>query len=167
MVSEGGNSVKGPMRIRDARGRLVAQLDPVAMHLLHQHDVIEPEALRAIVEEIGPGMLRWQTRVFTTISVLCVLCLIAALVRAWGFGHGLDTVGKGLWTLNAALLGLAGAMMYRYARRMRFGRVMRVMLKHERCPHCGYDLRGSPRDEKGSVVVCAECGCAWRHVGND
>jgi transcription initiation factor TFIIIB Brf1 subunit/transcription initiation factor TFIIB len=36
------------------------------------------------------------------------------------------------------------------------------MLKHLRCPHCGYDLRGLAADPEDGATVCPECGCAWR-----
>jgi transcription initiation factor TFIIIB Brf1 subunit/transcription initiation factor TFIIB len=35
------------------------------------------------------------------------------------------------------------------------------MLKHRRCPHCGYDIRGLPVDPQDGATVCPECGCAW------
>ena len=47
------------------------------------------------------------------------------------------------------------------AREARVRRVRSVMLKHRRCPHCGYDLRGSPTDPKDAATTCPECGCAW------
>ena len=44
---------------------------------------------------------------------------------------------------------------------MRRKKVRRIMLKHWRCPHCGYDLRNLPADETDNVTVCPECECAW------
>jgi hypothetical protein len=35
------------------------------------------------------------------------------------------------------------------------------MLKHRRCPHCGYDLSNLPTDPEDGVTGCPECGCAW------
>jgi len=40
-------------RIRDARGRKVTQLDPVAIYLLRQHYIIDADALQAIANEEG------------------------------------------------------------------------------------------------------------------
>jgi hypothetical protein len=40
-------------RIRDARGRRVSQLDPVALYLLRRHDMIEADALQGIANEKG------------------------------------------------------------------------------------------------------------------
>ena len=36
------------------------------------------------------------------------------------------------------------------------------MLKHLRCPHCGYDIRGLPTAPEDVATECPECGCAWR-----
>ena len=45
-------------RIKDARGRKVTQLDPVAMFLLHRyHEGIPQEVLRKLTREIGIGKL--------------------------------------------------------------------------------------------------------------
>lgn len=54
-------------RIRDARGRRVTQLDPVALHLLRRHDVVAADALQAIANEKerahrGPGTRRLGRR---------------------------------------------------------------------------------------------------------
>jgi hypothetical protein len=50
-------------------------------------------------------------------------------------------------------------------RKVRQQRIGAVMLEHLRCPHCGYDIRGSPVDPKDGAAVCPECGCAWRLEG--
>ena len=46
-------------------------------------------------------------------------------------------------------------------RPIRAPRVLPVMLKHYRCPHCGYDLRNLTADPTDRATVCPECGCAW------
>jgi hypothetical protein len=46
--------------------------------------------------------------------------------------------------------------------RERLPRIRLVMLKHRRCPHCGYNLRGLPPCPEDNATVCPECGCAWR-----
>ena len=53
-------------------------------------------------------------------------------------------------------------MFWRGARAVRPKRVRAVMLRHRRCPHCGYDLRMLPTDPTDEVTICPECGCAWR-----
>jgi predicted Zn-ribbon and HTH transcriptional regulator len=52
------------------------------------------------------------------------------------------------------------------AKRARFGKIGRIMLKHARCPHCGYDLRNLPTDPIDEATVCPECGCAWHMPQN-
>ena len=52
-------------------------------------------------------------------------------------------------------------MLWMVAKAVRFGRIRSIMLKHRRCPHCGYDLRMLPTDPKDGATVCPECGCAW------
>jgi len=50
-------------------------------------------------------------------------------------------------------------------RQVRFKRIAGVMLRHLRCPHCGYDLRLLPTDPADGATVCPECGCAWQSEG--
>ena len=47
-------------------------------------------------------------------------------------------------------------------KRRRFGYVAAAMLSHQRCPHCGYDLRMLPADSDDGATICPECGCAWQ-----
>jgi hypothetical protein len=44
--------------IKDARGRLVTQTDPVKVHLLNQDILIPADTLRAIADEVLPGARR-------------------------------------------------------------------------------------------------------------
>jgi len=150
------------MHIRDARGRKVTQLDPVMMHLLHRHDAIEAEALRAIAEDVGPAYTRASRIATWTLFILGAAGVVALLVRAYLFRGGLDTVGKILTAVNIICLALVVFGLWAGARKLRFGRVRRIMLAHRRCPHCGYDLNGLPGDEKHGATVCPECGCAWK-----
>lgn len=46
-------SSKPLARVKDSRGRRVTQLDPIAMHMLHQHGMIEADVLRSIAHEQG------------------------------------------------------------------------------------------------------------------
>jgi predicted RNA-binding Zn-ribbon protein involved in translation (DUF1610 family) len=48
------------------------------------------------------------------------------------------------------------------SRFVRRKKVCRTLLRHSRCPHCGYDLHGLPADEEDEATICPECGCAWR-----
>jgi hypothetical protein len=53
-------------------------------------------------------------------------------------------------------------MIWMVAKAARYNRIRSVMLRHRRCPHCGYDLRMLPTDPEDEATVCPECGCAWR-----
>ena len=147
-------------RIRDARGREVTQLDPVAMHLLGQHDVIDSDTLRAIVAE--PGVrIEVKERAFL-VAGLCG----ALLIIGFFFVEGLVTGG-----LRDAPFAKSSSLMFACfvpwiiwykLKRARFGKVAAAMLKYLHCPHCGYDLRLLPTDPADGATVCPECGCAWR-----
>jgi ssDNA-binding Zn-finger/Zn-ribbon topoisomerase 1 len=161
-MSDQARKKRHSMHIRDARGRKVTQLDPVMMHLLRRHDVIEAEALHAIAEDIGPGFTRASriaTWVFFTLGAGGVA---AMLIRAYLFRSGLDAMGKILTVINVVSLVLVVFGLWIGARKMRFGRVKRIMLAHRRCPHCGYDLKRLPADARDGATVCPECGCAWK-----
>jgi len=150
------------MHIRDARGRKVAQLDPVMMHMLHRHDAIEADVLRAIAEDIGPAYRRASRIAGWTFFILGAGGMTTMLLRAYLFRGGLDTVGKILTLVNIICLALFMLGIWTGARKLRFGRVKRIMLSHRRCPHCGYDLKGLSVDENDGATICPECGCAWR-----
>ena len=154
-------------RFKDARGRSVTTLDPITMNLLRQTDVIPAETLRALADEIGVG---WSRRVRTLflIAVVClglfllgtVLGIIADTIKAGRFSGPpmpmlvvLPSVWVGPWVI------------WMGAKAARLKRIRRVMLKHLRCPHCGYDLRMLPTDPKDGATVCPECGSAWK-LGN-
>jgi hypothetical protein len=148
----------------DARGRRVTVLDPLALQWLHRHDVIPRADLSAIVKDVGPGMRRWQFRGYLASVVVFFGCLIFLIVRKFviGMGWSFDTLERFLWPFNLAVFLFSVVMAWRGARRVRSKRVRTVMLRYRRCPHCGYDLRGSPSDPDDGATVCPECGCAWQ-----
>ena len=82
-------------------------------------------------------------------------------------GGGLRFLGIGdVVLLIFFIIFFGGLYLYlRSARRARFRRVCDVMLKHLRCPHCGYDLRLLPVDPADSATVCPECGCGGQLKG--
>ena len=150
-------------RLKDARGRRVTQLDPVAMRVLHQHDVIPAETLRKLATEIGVG---WPWLVRLTFFVM--LASLIALLVATGVRSAKYVVLGGAWlgalveTLSYLLPPLAGLLMIWFvSARVRFKRICKIILKYKRCPHCGYDLRMLPVDSEDGATVCPECGCAW------
>jgi hypothetical protein len=152
-------------RITDARGRRVTQLDPVSMHYLRQRDVIDADTLRALAAEIGIGWPRFVRVLFFVVVADLAVCLVVT---------GLDFVeevirggsGLGAFVLERVLpltpLWAFPMFIWFVSSRVRFSRVRAAMLRHCRCPHCGYDLEGLPVEETDGGTVCPECGCAWR-----
>jgi hypothetical protein len=146
-------------RIEDARGRKVTQLDPVAMYLLERPEWIEADVLRAIAREQGVRITRGE-RAWLALGIVSALLIITLFTDAVVTGR--------IWTAamakSASLLFfccMPGVIWYKI-KRARFGNIAAAMLKHLRCPHCGYDIRGLPTDPDDGATVCPECGCAWR-----
>ena len=145
--------------IKDARGRKVAQFDPVAMQLLRQYDVIDADALRQIAHEKGVG-IRSQERIFLIVGVVGAISVIGLFSYEGIFG-GLRDAG---FAKTSGLLYLCAApwILWHLVRLSRRDSITAAMLKHLRCPHCGYDLRLLPPDAGDNATVCPECGCAWK-----
>jgi hypothetical protein len=151
-------------RFRDARGRQVSLLDPYSLNLLWRYDVIEAEPLREIAEEVGPGVSRWGRRAYWIGFAVGLYSVGSAVVTRTGNSTSLRFIGIGdAIILSFFIILFGGLYLYlRSARRARSKRVCGVMLKHLRCPHCGYDLRLLPTAPEDRATVCPECGCAWR-----
>ena len=165
-----GNPNRSPCerRIKDARARKVTQLDPVTMRLLRQHDVIPPETLRKLADEIGvgwPRLVRWTfILMLSTFAVVLLVTGSHLLLDVIFANAGLAEAAKRLAPLTAPVAGLL--CIWFVSARVRFKRIRNIILKHSRCPHCGYDLRMLPVDPADGATVCPECGCAWRLHGS-
>ena len=150
-------------RIKDARGCKVTQLDPVAIYLLRQHNIIDADALRAIAHEKGVRITRGE-------RIPLILGIFGALLVISFFAHALITgdIRDAPYAKSASPLYLCSLpwIIWYGIKRKRFGNVAAAMLKHRRCPHCGYDLRMLPVDPEDGATVCPECGCAWRLEGD-
>lgn len=150
-------------RIKDARGRVVSELDPVVMHLMHRPGVIPADTLHDIAQDIGFGMTK-GVRLALWSWIACLICLAIALaILLTRLSNGAITTRRfvlslvpycGIWT---AFFGF-----WIGARNSRHHRISEIMLKRLRCPHCGYDIRGLPTDPKDGATVCPECGCSWK-----
>ena len=151
-------------RIKDARGRDVTQLDPFTLRLLRRHDVMPADALDAVAREIGSGLTK-APRVLFIIGLVCLFvcvfaigakCVEMLLAGSFSLIELARTASRmgGVW--------VGPVILWVGACRIRSQKTARVMLKHRRCPHCGYDLRGSITDSTDGATVCSECGCAWR-----
>jgi len=149
-------------RVKDARGRKVTQLDPVALHLLRRHDVIEADVLRAIAHEKGVRIAGKERipLVAGVVGALLVISLFTIALITGGIRNAPLAKSAGL----VYLCSIPWIVWYAIKRR-RFGKVAAAMLKYSRCPHCGYDLRLLPTDSGDGATVCPECGCAWQLEG--
>jgi hypothetical protein len=137
----------------------VTQVDPVALYLLRQHDVIDAEALRAIANENGVRIKGGERAAL--ITGICAALLVIGL-----FTHALITgdIADAPFAKSAGLLCLCSIpwTVWYVIKRRRFGHVCAAMLGHRRCPHCAYDIRELPTDPTDGATVCPECGCAWK-----
>lgn len=147
------------MRIRDARGRKVTQLDPVTMHLLRRHDVIEAGVLRAIVGEKGVRITA-RERASLIVGIVGLLLIGGLFITELILG-GLTDAPYAKHA-SVAFFALLPWVFWFNIKRSRFGKIAAAMLKHGRCPHCGYDLKNLPIDDSDGATVCPECGCGWR-----
>ncbi len=153
--------------ITDGRGRSVALLDPIAMHLFGRCDAVPAEPLRVIAEEIEPAVAK-RPRLKILLYVFLILLFLGL-----HFVYNIRGTVPGTFSLRMILTSVGGSIpiivpflfviiaqhrLYRGS----FNRVAPVMLKHRRCPHCGYDLRGLPVAQEDHATVCPECGCAWQ-----
>ncbi|MGD8454514.1 MAG: hypothetical protein PVJ57_22085 [Phycisphaerae bacterium] len=146
-------------RIRDARGRSVTQLDPVALCLLRQHNVIEADTLRAIADAKGV-----RVALVERVALICGLCGALAVISLFTFALVTGDIRDAPLAKSAGLVYLCSLpwIMWYGIKRRRFGYVAAAMLSHQRCPHCGYDLRMLPADSDDGATICPECGCAWQ-----
>ena len=146
-------------RVKDARGRNATQLDPVALHLLRRHEVIEANTLRAIANEKGVRITTGERAVL--ISGVCGAVLVVGFFFTEAIIGGLH--GAPYAKLSGLLyLCLFPWIIWYGIKRKRFGKVAAAMLKYSRCPHCGYYLRFLPADQVDGATLCPECGYAWR-----
>lgn len=157
---------------KDARGRRYRQLDPVTMyvfrpirlHLLQREDVIPAESLREITRQVDPrAIMGWWVVVGS--SVLGVLAILIVNIVYFSFHSSWSRFSLFLGVMyGAALIILLVTPWFGMTagRPIRAPRVLPVMLRHRRCPHCGYDLRNLEADPADQATVCPECGCAWR-----
>jgi hypothetical protein len=145
-------------RIKDARGRRVTQLDPIALYPLRDHRAIEARALQAIANEKKVRITAGER--LALLGGACGALLVIGL-----FAHALITgdIRDATYAKTASLLWLCSIpwIIWLAIKRKRFGAVAAATLKHGHCPHCGYDLRLLPVDPADGATVCPECGCAW------
>ncbi len=144
--------------IRDARGRKVSQLDPVAIYLLRQYSIIDAGVLRSITNERGVRITRGERASLAVgvIGVAVVLGLFMQSIIAGDFGSA--PIAR---TSSLLMFCFFAWFYWARAKHARFDNVAAAMLRHRRCPHCAYDLRFLPADPADGATVCPECGGAW------
>ena len=163
MAERGASQPQRSKRLKDARGRSVTMLDPYVLHLTRQRSVIPAEPLAEIAREVRSGiehLPRWVVRVCAIVWGLAVLVYVVYCVDLLRRGRLSDLFGTpGIMMSSLCFL---PALFWYGAKHLRFARTRETMLKHLRCPHCGYDLRMLPTDPEDGATTCPECGCAWR-----
>jgi hypothetical protein len=85
----------------------------------------------------------------------------------WLRNAPVDAVERFLWPANLVIFGFGAIQFWRAGRRGRAKRIGELMLKHRRCPHCGYDVHGLTADPADGATICPECGCAWMLSAED
>lgn len=140
-------------------------LDPIRLRLLHNDESIDRATLDRILTDLQPGLARlpWQlVRNF----LLGVVVTGLAFTLFWLLGGPnfraafTRTLMGEPWIWIPLIIGvfiITPLIISRQHRR----RVPELLLRHQRCPHCGYDLRGLPRDDADGLTVCPECASAW------
>ncbi len=145
-------------RIKDARGRKVTQLDPVALHLLQRNEPIERATLLKIVGEKGIRLSKLEIGSLIAVLVLIVaLCIVLTCKHLAGEPWG-ALLKRATPTFYMLILPFT---IWGGIRKKRFNMLAAAMLKHCCCPHCGYDIRALPADPADGATVCPECGYAW------
>ncbi len=151
--------------IRDARGRKVTQLDPVDMRLLRRHDTIDGETLRLMADEIGSGLDSSSRKLMRAFLILGALMAIVLMIQFIDFsiqGNPLDVFS--LPNITVVNFLFWPMLVWLRARQLRFGKIRKVMLRYQHCPHCGYDISNLVADPNDGATICPECGCAWMLV---
>ena len=153
-------------RARDARGREVRVISPLRMRLLGRYEVIEREALNAILEDITPGFRRnlvFAIIILTLTFVLAVGGIVVDCIlegpAAW---QDLFDTMKTMFPIWIPCLVGGVLVPWLATRQVRRKRTIAALLKHHRCLHCGYDLRNLPVDSFDGATICPECACAWQ-----
>ena len=116
-----------------------------------------------MVDQIMPGVRRQRLLQVISLS-LGILVVVGGTIiyfRYFSTWKGFDPVNVTIYFVQAVVIFSGPLLAFRMAKAKYVSRVVSVMLKHLRCPHCGYDIRGLHVDPQDGCTVCPECGCAW------
>ncbi len=151
-------------KVRDDRGRIVRLFDPFSPHLWFCRLAWLAAVRRDVKREDGIKRGKLVRVVLPAVLVGLIWMTFETSRIAWqdlrvGGALGSEAIWK-ITCLPVVWLGFVGILWgFRCARRVH---VRRVMLRHQRCLHCGYSLRDLPADPTDRLTICPECGCAWR-----
>jgi hypothetical protein len=155
----------------DALGRPVKILDPVALHLvrpltervLNRPQAIPAAALLRLSEDLDRYWTRRGHLIIAVYALGLILCYAGGLFYRYFISSSpnWDLVGMIFHVAQFVLMLGAFYATWAYGRRARRPRVIPVMLRHRRCPHCGYDIRDLTPDGRSGATICPECGSAW------
>lgn len=149
-------------RTRDDRGRFVKMIDPIPPYMRRRYDVIDAEALERIAQALEPGVrMRRRLSFLPFLNPVATLALIIAGFAIADSLAAADIIGS--LANPGVLVAIVGGLLVPgiITRQERLTRVRSVMLRHRRCPHCGYGLDGLPVCADDGATVCPECACAW------
>ena len=132
MAEEETARVEQVGRIKDARGRPVALIDPYALNLLRRHDVIPSGTLGPIADEVGFGLPKWQRRGYLACVLAFLACIVFLVIWKIVRRSGLDTLEYVFWPTNLGVFALGAVKFWQSARRARAMHVCAIMLKHRR-----------------------------------
>jgi hypothetical protein len=138
------------------------------LHVLRRPGAIEADVLDRIVDELEPGTAKMRPFLIIALAAGVVLALAGVLVsvmfdnRPGAWQDLVDTVTSPVVMATNVFVIAFVPWMVVHKRRSRRGRVSALMIKHRRCPHCGYSVQGLPVDPADGATVCPECACAWR-----
>jgi hypothetical protein len=137
----------------------VTQLDPLALFVLQRSGPIERPVLAAIVAEKGIRMTRLEKGAMILSLILLLALIVTVIFKLLGGDSWSHLIRRMVPTFY---LFIWPFIVWGGMRASRFGKIAAAMLRHRRCPHCGYDLRNLPVNDADGATVCPECGCAWK-----
>lgn len=145
---------------RDARGEPVTVLDPSLLKFTGRHREIDADTLPTIAKDVAV-VFAARRRLLYALGGATFVPLLWLVLDVCTGGARLDGFHCLLALLTLVFGSLFVGEVATHFWRERPSKTLKIMLQHQRCPHCGYDLRMLPRDATDGTTVCPECGHAW------
>jgi len=140
-------------------------IDPAMLHIRQDYDIIDADTLDAINDDLEPGSGRRLRFAYRWVPALIVVTLTPlTLVYLFGVANVRGGLINGFFNIPGMWVPIMVAVIIPFfsARKARYRKLRSVMLRHERCTHCGYALNDLPADSVDQCTVCPECAGAWR-----